>query len=78
MGHLHPDPLICLGPDFPCVGHPVFDLIGFFSEVVVLLGIRGNVLVVLIFADNKLEAIIGTSSLSDNATKRVTHIIHNR
>ena len=33
----------------------------------VLLDIRGNVLVVLIFADNKLEAIIGTSSLSDNA-----------
>ena len=59
------------------MGHPVVDLIGFFSEVVVLLGIRGNVLVVLIFADNKLEAIIGTSSLSDNATKRVTHIIHN-
>jgi len=35
VGHLHPDPLICLGPDFPCVGHPVVDLIGFFSEVAV-------------------------------------------
>ena len=33
----------------------------------VFLDIRGNVLVVLIFADNKLDTIIGTSSLSDNA-----------
>ena len=34
MGHLHPDPLICLGPDFSCVGHAAFDLIDFFSLVV--------------------------------------------
>jgi hypothetical protein len=34
VGHLYHNLLICLGPDFPCVGHPVVDFIGFFCEVV--------------------------------------------
>ena len=37
----------------------------------VLSDIRGNVLVVLIFAGKKLEAINGTSSLSNNASKKI-------
>ena len=37
----------------------------------VLSDIRGNVLVVLIFAGKKHEAINGTSSLSNNASKKI-------
>ena len=41
------------------------------KQMAVLSDIRGNVLVVLIFAGKELEAINGTSSLSDNASKNI-------
>jgi len=43
VGHFYPNLLICLGPDFPCVGHPVVDLIDFFGKVVGDLGIEPSV-----------------------------------